>query len=226
MMVTQFYRFITLFILVTCVNSYSQDDQPVIGVLGLENQGGLSDLVVDTICNRISELIDQTQKYLVLQREFIPPTLEAQGLMVSPMMCSQKEGLAAAGNLLSAQELIGGTIKREGGVFTLDVMRIKVVNRQLLSSQKIVSTGTKQDILNVELPKLVDKLLKDTPVDDAPVSTKTVVKEKKRSKAPLAVLLGTLTAGGIAAGTFAVIEATKTDSRNDVPLDGLPERVR
>lgn len=225
-MVTQFYRFITLFILVTCVNSYSQDDQPVIGVLGLENQGGLSDLVVDTICNRISELIDQTQKYLVLQREFIPPTLEAQGLMVSPMMCSQKEGLAAAGNLLSAQELIGGTIKREGGVFTLDVMRIKVVNRQLLSSQKIVSTGTKQDILNVELPKLVDKLLKDTPVDDAPVSTKTVVKEKKRSKAPLAVLLGTLTAGGIAAGTFAVIEATKTDSRNDVPLDGLPERVR
>ena len=219
-------RFVALLVLSICMSTFSQENKPVIGVLGLENQGGLTESVVDSICNRISELIDQSQKYLVFQREFIPPTLEAQGFKLSGMICSQKEGLAAAGNLLAADQIVGGTVKRENNVLTLEVQRITVIDRQLLCTEKIVSTGSKQDVLNVELPEMVTRLLTDTPVQNIPIK-KDVTIAKKRNKTPLLVILGTLTAGGIAAGVYAIYESiNKADSEPDVPLDELPQRKR
>lgn len=57
----------------------AQENKPVIGVLGLDNGGGVGKATIDTICNRISTLVDNSSKYLVLQRDFIPVVLEEMG---------------------------------------------------------------------------------------------------------------------------------------------------
>ncbi len=235
--------FMTVILLCICKVVDAQENLPVIGVLGLTNGGEISPVTVDSICNKISDLIEQTQKYYVLKREFIPPVLQEQGMTITNTLCSQKEGLAAAGNLLSADQMVGGTISRRDGKFTLDLIRINVLNRNLLSSQQITVDSL---LIGRKLPGIVDVLIRDDRNVNSPGSTaisgntgadlkKTddkkdlVIKEKKRGKGPLLVILsGIILAGGAAAGAYVYHERNGGGDLNtpDVPLTDLPVRSR
>lgn len=148
---------IFLFCIVT--NIYAQNAKPVLAILGLDNSGGISETVIDTICNRISALIEKKQKYYVFQREFILPVLNESGFTVTNGTNSQIDELIRAGTFLSADEIIGGSIFRVNGNLNLSLIRIDVTKRIKLSSLEIRSDLSKQDFLEFELPRLVDNII-------------------------------------------------------------------
>lgn len=178
-MLSYLFRNCILLSLCLCSGLFAQEDKPVIGVLGLDNGGGITGSVIDTVCNRISALIDKTQKYYVLQRDFIPPVLEEQGYIVTSGACSKAEGLSAAGTLLSADQMVGGKIlKGESGI-TLTLQRIQVSNLSLLASRQITTVLPRQEFLDTELPKMVSALLEDSQEKNQPVAS---MKKQNRKK--------------------------------------------
>lgn len=162
-----------LIIFFIAFNSFSQDAKPVIAVLGLDNEGGISETVIDTICARISVSIETIQSHYVFQREFIPPVLEESGFVIKNGTYSRKEELAKAGILLSADEIIGGSISRQDGNLTLILKRIDVRSRDELSIQKLSTNLSKQEFLDLQLPELVNGLLTSGNKNITGVSTQT-----------------------------------------------------
>ena len=94
---------ISVIVLFVSFPSLAQQDLPVIGVLGLKNKGGVSQSTIDTICNRVSGIIEGSRKYYVLNREFIPMVLDDGGFTISENGYTQEGELSAAGKLLSVQ---------------------------------------------------------------------------------------------------------------------------
>lgn len=235
-------RGVLVLICITIVETISaQENLPVIGVLGLTNNGGISTLTVDSICNKISDLVEQTQRFYVLKREFISPVLQEQGMTINNLLCSQKEGLAAAGNLLSADQMIGGTILRKEGKLSINLLRINVLNRIQLSSQRIEASN----ILALEngLQKIIESLLNDSssimiqkPLVLSPntnvenkneLKEPSVIQEKRKKKGPILILLSAILIAGGAAGAYVYHESMGPDQNiPDVPLSDLPSRIR
>jgi len=233
--------FLILFTIACFVmSSFAQEDKPVIGVLGLDNRGGLTDLTIDTICNKISDLMEQFQNFYVLKREFIPPVLEEQGFTISKGACSQKEILVAAGILLSADQMIGGTIQQDGDKLNIEFQRVKVQNRKVLGTQQISSSSSRKELMEFELPVIIEALLYDMEESPSPVptaavdKTKTVAEDTKRSDAPVIrerrrkfPLLITMLGIGLAGAAGAYIYHEKHNPDNDVingvPLSGHPQ---
>jgi len=220
----------------------AQDNLPVIGVLGLANNGGLHTDTVDSICNRISDLIEKTQKFYVLKREFIPPVLHEQGMTINNTTCSQKEGLFAAGNLLSADQMIGGTISKKEGKLSIDLLRVNVLNRITLASQQISTKSSFKELIDLELPVIIEALLYDEKSINGPSTTalnsdikgemvpsenNQIIREKRKRRGPLwFIMSGILLAGG-AAGAYIYHEKVGANPGTpDVPLSDLPVRTR
>lgn len=207
----------------------SQDTKPVIGVLGLDNSsGGISDNMTSAICDSISSLIEQSDNYLVLKREFIPPVLEAQGFNVSNIICSQKEGLAAAGTLLSADEIIGGSVSRENGTLSLSLQRIKIINRTQLAFEHISSSVSKDAFFSNILPRITRELLKNPEpvVSKVEPDINAQITEKPKRRFPIWTVLSGIAIAGAATGAYFYYENNDTDDSPGVPLGELPVRER
>lgn len=244
------------FICISCFKSAAQDDKPVIGVLGLENGGGITESVIDTICNRISYLVELTQNYYVLQRDFIPPVLQEQGFTITSGICSQVEGLALAGTFLSADQMIGGSISKGAAGITISIQRIQVHNRTLICYCQKNVLISKQEFLEMELPKMVNDILSD-PQNKAPVisesqlngnhglsngkddkikfstdtlkGVKPIIAEKRKNRAPIWIILSGVVVSGAAAGAYLYHEKNHPESPEvtpDLPLGELPVRSR
>lgn len=156
--VNQFYSYwIVSFIII--FNAYSQDIKPIIAVPGLDNKGGISEALIDTICTRISTIIETTKKYYVFQREFIPIVFKESGFTVTNGIYSITEKLVDEGVLLSVDEIIGGTISRKNGSLELILKRIDVNQKIQLSIQEHTTSITKKEFLEIQLPQLVTNLL-------------------------------------------------------------------
>lgn len=208
-----------------CAGTFSQTIKPVIGVVGLENQGGLTRTEVDSICNRITEIAAQIEKHELLERKYIVPTLEEQGFEVYSEFSSQKDALIAAGHLISANEIIGGTIKREKKVLTLELKHIDVMNSTVLTAEKFVFSDTRHVFFADELPSLVYEVFDIQPVEETTENKEAVIAGKKKSKTPFWVLVGSLVAIGTAGGVYAIIDGNEPDGP-EVPLSDLPIRTR
>lgn len=153
------YQWVIFLLLLISSNVFTQDTKPVIAVLHLDNEGGVSETVIDTICNRISMLIEKTQRYYVFKREFISPVLEESRFTVLNGIYSLKEELAAAGTLLSVDEIIGGIIYRENSSINIILKRIDVHNQKQVSSVQFTSAVSKQEFMGIQLPILVERIL-------------------------------------------------------------------
>jgi hypothetical protein len=208
----------------------SQGTKPVIGVLGLDNSdGGVSEEMTGRMCDSISALIEQTDRYLVLKREFIPPVLEAQGFSISNTICSQREGLAAAGTLLSANEIIGGSVSRKNGTLSLSIQRIKIINIEQLAFEHISTSVSKEVFFSNILPRVVNELLKDVePVTSPEPDIKPQITENSKRRFPIWTLLSGIAIAGAATGAYFYYEKNEPDKTipSGVPLGELPARER
>lgn len=251
------YRaFIINLICISCFRSDAQDYKPVIGVLGLENGGGITESVIDTICNRISYLVECTQGYFVLQRDFIPPVLQEQGFTITSDIYSQVEGLALAGTFLSADQMIGGSISKGSEGINISIQRIQVHNRTLISNCQKIIILSKQEFLEMELPKMVKDVLMGSQINTSVISetqleenqglsngnddkikynadtlkeVKPVIAEKRKSKVPIWIILSGVVVSGAAAGAYLYYEKSQSESPEvtpDLPLGELPIRSR
>jgi len=223
----------------------AQENKPVIGVLGLDNGGGVGEATIDTLCNRISLLVEKSSKYLVLQRDFIPIVLQEQGFTITNEICSSIEGLAAAGLLLSADEVIGGSLIKNGDGITLELIRIRVSDKAQVARQKIATALGRQDFINFELPKIVDNILSEpvlTAQGEKKLSSEThdyennisgiyEPKEKKKNqsnkhkKRAISFLTAGLVVGAAAVTGVIYYLGDRTETLSeDVPLGTLPQR--
>ncbi|HEX2955742.1 MAG TPA: hypothetical protein VHO70_02855 [Chitinispirillaceae bacterium] len=232
---------------------FAQENKPIIGVLGLDNGGGVGNWVIDSVCNRISMLIEkEPSKYLVLKREFIPIVLQEQGFTVSNEICFRIEGLAASGLLLSADEMIGGSIKKDTNGITVELIRIRVNDRIQLAAHKITTILSRQDFLDLELPGVVEALISNskpdglktgikpslvTQVSEDKVSVVTDtrskhsnIKQHGKGKGIRLLTTSIILTGAAAAGAFYYLRSHRdTPSEapfdNDIPFGNLPTRM-
>lgn len=223
----------------------AQENKPIIGVLGLNNRGGVGKATIDTICNRISTLVDNSSKYLVLQRDFIPMVLEEQGFTITSEICTSIEGLAAAGLLLSADEVIGGSVLKNDDGITLELIRIRVSDRAQLARQKITTALGRQEFIDLELPEVTDKLISESQLpaqretnlsgetyaeeNNSSVISDKKAKQKNQSSKRKRRAISFLTAGvviGAAATTGAIyyLKDNGNTASEEVPLGTLPHR--
>ncbi len=219
----------------------AQENKPVIGVLGLENGGGIGEAAIDTLCNRISTQVENSSKYLVLQREFIPMVLQEQGFTVIDGICSSFEGLAAAGLLLSADEMIGGSIIKDSDGITLELLRIRVSDRAQLAKQTITTLLSRQDFLNLELPELVNTLIKESQLAaqeknhtsgealaknrKSGISDSNAREKSKRKRRAIGfITTSVLTGAAAAAGAIYYFGDRTSATSDEVPLGNLPNR--
>lgn len=235
-----------LFVGVFSAPIVAQENKPVIGVLGLDNGGGVGEATIDTICNRISTLVDNSSKYLVLQRDFIPIVLEEMGFTITNGISSSIEGLAAAGLLLSADEMIGGSLVKNGDGITLELLRIRVSDRAQLAKQKITTALGRQEFIDLELPEVADNLISESQLtaqretnlsgekygeeNNSSVISDPKAKQKNQSGKRKRRAIGFLTTGVIigaaaAAGTIYYLGDRAEASSEEVPLGTLPQRT-
>lgn len=249
------FKCIIIILYITLI-TFSQDSKPVIAVLGLDNNGGVSKTVIDTICNRISFLIEKDQNYYVFQREFIAPLLEESGFAIFDGIYSLREKLISAGTLLSADEIIAGSISRKNGYLSLIINRIDINRKYQLSIQKVSCTVSKRVFLEHELPKVVNSLflnyhdikykdsndntVKNNDISNINIegiqklnscaqenrSTQLITKHKNRA---LWIIFSTIVLAGTAVSAYMYYDNNhlyKGPSSNNVPLDNLPIRIR
>lgn len=219
----------------------AQEDKPIIGVVGLDNRGGIGEAAIDTLCNRISTLLENSSKYLVLQRDFVPIVLQEQGFMITSGICSSIDGLTAAGLLLSADEVIGGSIIKDGNGITLELMRIRVSDRTQLAKQKITSFLSRQDFLNFELPGVVGKLISEPQMparreaklsedqreneSNFSVVSDSKVKRKRKRRAISFITTGVVIGAAAAAGSIYYLGDRAEKTSDELPLGTLPQRT-
>lgn len=234
-----------LFIGVFSAPIVAQENKPVIGVLGLDNGGGVGEATIDTICNRISTLVDNSSKYLVLQRDFIPIVLEEMGFRITNGISSSIEGLAAAGLLLSADEMIGGSIVKNGDGITLELLRIRVSDRAQLAKQKITTVLGRQEFVDLELPGIVDNLISESQLvvqEKSSTRYKTHVvensasaisdskskqknsKNKRKRRAISFLTTGVVIGAAAATGAIYYFKDNSSTATEEVPLGTLPHR--
>ena len=209
------------FILIAPWNLFSQDDLPIIGVLGLHNGGGVSQPTIDSICNRITRILEESGKYYVLNREFIPIVLREQNFAISDETYTDKSKLTTAGKLLSADEIISGSINRKNGKVALELSRSLLSDNMQLAHKMVYEDNLPKDFfMEIELPRLVDTLLANSSGEQ-----KAIVKKRSR-KAGILTTISALAVSGVAAGIYLYLERESGESGSDVPLSGLPIRER
>lgn len=152
-------KFVIFFIICVFSVTFSQGTKPIIAVIHLDNDGGVSEPMIDTICDRITTLIEKTQRYYVFRREFITPVLEESRFTVLNGIYSLKEELAAAGALLSVDKVIGGIISRENGNLNLTLKLIDVHAQLQLSSVQFSRAVSKSEFMEIQLSNMVSELL-------------------------------------------------------------------
>lgn len=220
--------FLCLCLLFSFSDAVSSDMKPVICVIGLDNtSGGISDGFANTLCDSISNLIETSNRFYMYKREFITPVLKDHQFETSNMVWSQVDGLAAAGNLLSVDQVIGGSVSRDGKTLSLKLERISVVDKTILSSVYILSDATKKELFTTILPGKINELLINT--TPTVVSTETVEETpqatiKSKGKFPIWTCLTTLIVAGAAAGTYFALESDDKTPKEDISLHPLPTR--
>lgn len=238
----------TTIVILLCVvwEVIAQENKPVIGVLGLDNGGGIGVSVMDEVSNQISNHLEkEPSKYLVLKREFIPMVLQEQGFTISDGIYSRIEGLAAAGLLLSADEMIGGTISKSGDGITIELIRIRVSDRSQIATQKITTVLGRQDFINLELPGIVGNLISESQLVvqekySTPYKTHVVEnsasaisdskskqknsKNKRKRRAISFLTTGVVIGAAAATGVIYYFKDNSSTATEEVPLGTLPHR--
>ncbi|MDO5575884.1 MAG: hypothetical protein Q4F84_02290 [Fibrobacter sp.] len=189
--------------------------------------GGITDGLVKVMCDSISNMIEKSNRYYVYKREFIEPVLVEQKFETSNMVWSQADGLTAAGNLLSVDQVIGGSVSRDGNMLSLKLERISVADKTILASVYILSKATKRELFSTILPGKVDELLINTKpmfssTENQDISPQTTIKSK--GKFPIWTCLTTLIVAGAAAGTYFALENDDKKSEKELSVYPLPSR--
>jgi uncharacterized protein (TIGR02145 family) len=93
---------------------------------------GVSSNDARALTNRLMIEMHRTNKFKVLEREMLDKVIEEQKFQLSG--CNADQCLVELGELANVQQIVGGTISKVGGVFTITARLISVESGEVIES--------------------------------------------------------------------------------------------
>jgi TolB-like protein len=176
-----------------------QEGKPTVAVLDFEGRG-ISQLEAQTLTDRLSSELANTNAVILVERNQMNEILEEQGFQQSG--CTSAECAAEVGALLGVQQMVAGSFGKIGNSYTIDAKIFSVETGATIKTVSKTYRGevdgliTEIEILAWELvgleppEELLARQKAGMPVAAAPA------KEKKRGGWLLWAVLGLAAAGG------------------------------
>jgi hypothetical protein len=192
--------------------------QNLIAVMDLTSKGNVSNNLMDSLCNKISQEITSDTRYTAFDRQFIPFTLEQSTTKLS-LPCADTKCLTQAGTLLGAKYIIGGSLQLSKNKLEIDLNRVDVETGKSIQTAQGTFTGATNDFINANLRSIVQNLMNDNKPAPAP----TPIANKTSSNNLLArIAISALTVAGGGAAVYFYNKKGQTAANGDLPMDDVP----
>ena len=120
---------LSLIIAFTIPQVYVKAQIPI-AVVDLEGKG-ISGTEASTLSDRLRDELFKTGKFKVMERGMMDQILEEQGFQISG--CTSNECMVEIGQLVSVQQIVGGSIGKVGNVFSISARVISVETGEIIT---------------------------------------------------------------------------------------------
>lgn len=124
----------------------SADRKPLIAVLDLQVTGGILRSEAQALSDRLRGEMQATKKFELIERAQMEALLKEQEFSLSDF---SEQTAAKAGKLLSAEQVVIGTIGKVGRTYTVDVRFIDVETGKVLNSSQQDYDGPTEGLTQV-----------------------------------------------------------------------------
>jgi len=132
--------------MIDSTNQVSQKTVLPVAVLALDARG-VSLQEAEILTERLRSILVQDGRYQVVERSQMETILQEQGFQQSG--CTTNECLIQAGQILGVYQMIGGTVGRIGGSYTIDIRLFDVESTQILKAVTRNFNGPIDGLLNL-----------------------------------------------------------------------------
>ena len=165
----------TFAVLMLIVLPLFSQNKPHIAVLDISNQF-LKPQEAVALTERLIQILEQTDKYVLLDRSMISTILEEQGFQQTG--CTSSECAVEVGQLLGVEKMVACNIGQVGRYYTISLKIIDVATGKIDKSVGYDVLGGIETVLLTGLQGAVDKLVGN----EVPVTKKAKKSEKEKPK--------------------------------------------
>jgi len=134
-------------IFVSRESAMAQDkEHPLLAVLDLQTTGGILKSEALALSDRLRSEMQELKKFDLIERSQMQALLNEQAFSLSDL---SEDVAAKAGKLLSAEQIVVGTIGKVGRTYTVDVRLIDVANGRVINSSKQDYSGPTEGLVQV-----------------------------------------------------------------------------
>ncbi len=201
--------------------------QSLLAVLDLASDGSVPKKEITAISDKISGVIADDSTYIQFERSQLPELLKQLYIEESAAACSDIQCLIIIGNLIGANFIVGGSIRRTGKETEMSLNLVNVEKKQAMQNVAFKTTLKPYDILEMVIPAKVEALM--TPGVKHKSKIAASAKGKKGFFTNPLLYIGTGLAGIAAGGAyyyFHYYKQPEVDVTNEISLDDAPVRRR
>lgn len=142
-----------MFILIAAIMGFTperslsaQDKKPLVAVLDLQVTGGILKSEALALSDRLRSEMQNLKKFDLIERSQMDALLKEQEFSMSEF---SEDAAAKAGKLLSAEQVVVGTIGKVGRTYTVDVRLIDVTSGKVVNSSQQDYDGPTEGLVQV-----------------------------------------------------------------------------
>jgi TolB-like protein len=124
----------------------AQDKKPLVAVLDLQVSGGILKSEALALSDRLRSELQGLKKFDLIERSQMDALLKEQEFSMSEF---SEDAAAKAGKLLSAEQVVVGTIGKVGRTYTVDVRLIDVTTGKVINSSQQDYEGPTEGLVQV-----------------------------------------------------------------------------
>ena len=121
-------------------------NRPLVAVLDLQTSGGILKSEALALSDRLRSEMEELKKFDLIERSQMDALLKEQAFSLSDL---SEDVAAKAGKLLSAEQIVVGTIGKVGRTYTVDVRLIDVASGKVVNSSKQDYAGPTEGLVQV-----------------------------------------------------------------------------
>ncbi len=124
----------------------AQEKKPLVAVLDLQVTGGILKSEALALSDRLRSELQSLKKFDLIERSQMDALLKEQEFSMSEF---SEDAAAKAGKLLSAEQVVVGTIGKVGRTYTVDVRLIDVTSGKVINSSQQDYDGPTEGLVQV-----------------------------------------------------------------------------
>lgn len=124
----------------------AQESKPLVAVLDLQVTGGILKSEALALSDRLRSEMQSQKKFDLIERSQMDALLKEQEFSMSEF---SEDAAAKAGKLLSAEQVVVGTIGKVGRTYTVDVRLIDVTSGKVVNSSQQDYDGPTEGLVQV-----------------------------------------------------------------------------